>query len=405
RSQGRAFWEMIGYEVMGPLHHAYVSWVIARAAKLGLKKLFFLARDGFNLLKTFDLIKKQNGLEMEAEYLFASRRLWNFARIDRLDEENLNFLVVPNPLMRVRDFLQRIDIDAEPHEALARNMGFKGLDERVTTKTGGFKSEAHQENMRRLMRAFEGQIVDQARREREILVRYFSDVGLLGEGVGIVDIGWHASSSRSLQMLLAQSGHHRRIPAFYFGTWIYAQWVLEAGCHYESLFMHLSQPLYRSWIVMEGVELIEAFFSAPHPTIISIEKQDGTWRAKYGEPETDASTEAALKIVTGAAFEFVQDAQAICPKPHEISPPYGYLETTLERLLRHPTKDEATAFAAFSWRNTFGGTGPIRHLASVPSYWNRMAQPDALQEAYDHCYWKKGFLAQLSAKAREYITV
>ncbi|HWF19509.1 MAG TPA: glycosyltransferase, partial [Verrucomicrobiae bacterium] len=206
KAEGEAFWKMIGYEIVGPLHHAYVSWVINRASKLGLKKLFFLARDGFNLLKTFDMFRKRDGLELEGEYLFASRRLWNFARIDRLDEENMVFLVVPNPMMRVRDFLARIDIDPEPHEALVRRMGFKGLNQRVTTEGGVFKSETHHQNMRRLIHHFGGEILSHAQRERETLAKYFKDVGLLEDGAGIVDVGWHASSSRSLQMLLAQSG-------------------------------------------------------------------------------------------------------------------------------------------------------------------------------------------------------
>ncbi|HWF17884.1 MAG TPA: hypothetical protein VG754_01370, partial [Verrucomicrobiae bacterium] len=242
-----------------------------------------------------------------------------------------------------------------------------------------------------------------AQRERETLAKYFKDVGLLEDGAGIVDVGWHASSSRSLQMLLAQSGVHRRIPAFYFGTWIYAQWILEAGCQFESLFMHLSQPQHRSWIVIESVELIESFFSAPHPTIIGIEKKDERWQALYGQPEMDKETEEALQIVTNAGFEFIRDALAVWPRSQEIPPPLGYLETTLERLLRHPTREEAIAFSKFSWRNTFGGTGPIRHLANLPSCWSRVADAEALQEAYDHCYWKKGFLAQISPKAKEYI--
>ncbi|HZV33566.1 MAG TPA: hypothetical protein VFB72_03245, partial [Verrucomicrobiae bacterium] len=401
----KAFWEMIGYELMGPMHHAYVDWVIRRASRLGLKKLYFLARDGYNLLKTFDLFRKQSGVDMEGEYLFASRRLWNFARIDRLDEENMTFLISPNPMMRVRDFLSRIDIDPEPHTTLVRRFGFKGLNERITTEGAVFASKTYHENMRKLIRHFETQIIEHASREREALVNYFGDVGLLGEKVGIVDVGWGASSSRSLQMLLAQSGQHRRIPAFYFGTWSNAEWIIEAGCQFESLFMHLSQPLHRSWIVMESVELIESFFSAPHPTIIAIEKRDGRWNALHGEREMDAETERTLEIVTGAAFEFVRDALAIWPRSQELGPPLGYLETALERLLRHPTRDEAVAFSKFSWRNTFGGSGPIRHLANLPCCWSRIANPDALQDAYDHCYWKKGFLAQISPKAREYIKI
>jgi len=158
-ADGNGFWEMIGYEVMGPLHHAFIAWVVARASKLGLEKLFFLSRDGYQLTKGFDQVRQKRGLQIKGEYLFASRRLWNVARIDLLDEENLAFLVTPNPRMRVRDFLRRIGMDPVPHEALVRRLGFAGVDELVSTQGGVFKSEALHQNMRRLFRELEGKIL------------------------------------------------------------------------------------------------------------------------------------------------------------------------------------------------------------------------------------------------------
>jgi len=225
----------------------------------------------------------------------------------------------------------------------------------------------------------------------------------LEDGTGIVDIGWAASSSRALQKILAQTGKQRRTPAFYFGTWKTAQPVAEAGCQIESFFMNFGQPQHRASILSEGVELIEAFFSAPHPTIIGIEKKNGKWEPVHGEPEMDKLTEASLLTAAETASEFMRDALELWPNGQEVDPPFGYLETVLERLLRFPTHDESVAFGKFSWRNTFGGTGPLRHLANPPSHWKRIARGQALQEAYDHSYWRKGFLAQLSPRARKYL--
>jgi hypothetical protein len=193
------------------------------------------------------------------------------------------------------------------------------------------------------------------------------------------------------------------IPGFYFGTWSFAQPVVDAGHPFESFFFHLDKPFQRSSIVGEGVELLESLFTAPHPTITGLEKQNGKWEPVYGEAETDASTEAALEVITGAAFEFIRDALTILPEGQELAPPYGYLETVMERLLRHPQKQEAEAFGKFSLRNTFGGCGPLRQLAHPPSSLARISRREVLQHAYDECYWKKGFLAQLSPRAKKYI--
>ena len=112
--------------------------------------------------------------------------------------------------------------------------------------------------------------------------------------------------------------------------------------------------------------------------------------------------DARLEVVTGAAFEFIRDALALWPRSQDIAPPFGYLETMLERLLRHPRKDEAAAFGGFSWRNTFGGSGPLRHLANPPSSWNRISKQHALQEAYDSSYWKKGLCRTQSPRKKIY---
>ena len=220
-----------------------------------------------------------------------------------------------------------------------------------------------------------------------------------------MDVGWAASSSGSLQAILARAGKTKPIPAFYFGTWKTAQPIAEAGCQIESFFINFGQPLHRASILAEAVELIEAFFSAPHPTIIGLEKRSGKWKPVLGEPETNPHIETALQTAAGTATEFIRDALELWPATREIDPPFGYLETVLERLLRFPRQEEALALGKFSLRNTFGGSGPLRHLANPPSSWKRIARGRALQDAYDHCYWKKGFLAQLSPRARKYVKV
>jgi glycosyltransferase involved in cell wall biosynthesis len=405
QTPSKEFWEMIGYEVAGPLYHAFISWTIERARQLGLKRLFFLARDGFQLLKVFNLFREKQALGIEAAYLFASRRLWNVARIDRFDEENLAFLTTPNPCLRVGDFLTRIGINPAPHEALARRIGFAGLNQRITTDNGAFISETEHKNIRLLFREFESQILELAAQERAKLLDYFADIGLLQDGSGIVDIGWQASSSRSLDKLLALGGHARKIPGFYFGTWCFAQAAADAGCQFESFFLHVHKPAHRASLIAEGVELFESFFAAPHPTIVGLDRKNGKWEATYGEPEIDSNMESALQVATGTAFEFVRDALAVWPDSQKVPPPFGYLETTLDRLLRHPKPDEAAALGKFSLRNSFGGFGPIRHLANLPSSWARISRGSALQQAYDACYWKKGFLAQLSPRMIKQITV
>ena len=64
--------------------------------------------DGFHPLRVFNMIRERQGHSVHARYLLASRRLWNVAAITELDGDTMEFLITPNPAMRVRHFMERL---------------------------------------------------------------------------------------------------------------------------------------------------------------------------------------------------------------------------------------------------------------------------------------------------------
>ena len=389
-------WEMIGYEVLGPLYLSYALWVLDRARQRGFKKIYFLSRDGFYPLKVFNSLRDRHEASVEADYLFASRRLWNVAMITELDSNTLDLLTVANPGMRVRHFLERIGLDAEQYREDTRRCGFEDPDMVVTTKDGVFSTPSHHKNMRELMRRLSHPIVEMARQERDTLLEYLRDQGLFEDGGAIADIGWQASGVRSLNRLLAAAGGRGRCTGLYFGTWRHAQASVDAGDDLESFYFHLGQPSFRADLIAESVELLEAFFWAPHPTVVGLRKDGPGWQPLFGEAEVLPEFLPGLTLATDAAFAFIEHYLKLAGS-RIVSPPYAYLDAVVERLWRSPRKEEAALLGHIGLRNSFGGYGPVRYLAKVPvrqSTW--AAHKAALQEAYDHCYWKKGFLVQLT---------
>ena len=386
-------WEMIGYEVIGPLYLAYASWVLDRARTRGFRKIYFLSRDGFYPLKVFNMVRERLGASIEAEYLFASRRLWNVAGIAAIEKDALDFLMVPNPYMRVRHFLERIGLDAERYREELRRCGFEDIDLVVATKDGVFSTEAHRSNVRELMFRLADPILDTAKRERGILVDYFGDKGLFETKGAIADIGWQASGIRSVNSLLANAGSKNRFAGFYFGTWKYAQASIDAGDSVESFYVDLGQPHFRAELIRESVELLESFFWAPCPTVVGLRKDGDGWQPVFGEAEVEPSFLPGLTLATDAAFAFIEHYLAVVGR-RKLPPPFAYLDAVLERLWRCPSKDEAELLGGIGLRDSFGGCGPIRYLAKVPE----RAAHKTLQEAYDRCHWKKGFLAQLTPR-------
>ena len=126
----------------------------------------------------------------------------------------------------------------------------------------------------------------------------------------------------------------------------------------------------------------------------------------------DANTTAipgrsrGCKGCASGAVDFVRDAAGLIPEPGSRSAGFfdwpgsglAYLDGILERVLRHPTLAEARQLGALEVRDSFGGHSPTRALARPPGRWQQLVNPACLRTAYEHAFWKKGFLAQLSPR-------
>ena len=420
-------WDRLGYEVGGPLYLLFLRWLLEHARTEGIERLYFLARDGYYLREACDLLSARTGAGVQAVYMAASRRLLNLPQVTSLDPAAWQFLLTPNPNLSVRHFLSRIGLDPRAFAEEIHRAGWSSPDEIITTPQGAFRRESDLHAMRALFRRLEGEILRQASDERSRLQAYFRQIGFSNDThkAAIVDVGWQASSARSLQALLnlpdahapvprptnGSQSHHanaapaHRLRAFYFGTWHYARPTVEAGCRLSSFYFHLDQPTARRNLLAESVELFELFFGAPHPTITGLrEAADGSLAPVYGECEHrgDEATLARLQRMRERAVDFVRDAAALIPEAGPASaflewPGSGlsYLDGVLERVLRHPTLAEARQLGALEVRDSFGGNSPTRALARPPGRWQRLVDPARLRHAYDHAFWKKGFLAQL----------
>ncbi len=406
----REWWERLGYEVGGPLYFTFLHWLLRQARQEKIDRLFFLARDGHYLRGACEVLAERAGLRVESIEMAASRRLLNLPQVTALNHHSMPFLLTPNPNLRVRHFLTRLGIDPEPLTGKIHGAGFASLDDIITTPGGVFRTEKDHQAMHKLIVSLKDTILSSAAAERERLQKYFGQIGFGAEQPGtfaVVDLGWQASSARALQTWLnlqatAAGKQPDPLRAFYFGTWHFAQTAVEAGCRLSSFFFHLDKPPARRALVSESVELIELFFGAPHPTIVGLrEGADGRMEPVFGSAEHGDEHGAHIARMRERAVDFVRDAAALA-RPGEIldwtGDGVGYLEATLDRFLRRPTLEESRVLGALPARDSFGGDTPTRPLAQVPGPWERLIHPARLRHAFQHAFWKKGFLAQLTPR-------
>ncbi|NJR75185.1 MAG: hypothetical protein HC773_19230, partial [Scytonema sp. CRU_2_7] len=76
--------------VIAPILVGFVLWVLGRAQKLGLKRLYFVSRDGQLLLEIARRLIKKLNFDCELCYLYGSRYAWLLPSITNVDEEHLS---------------------------------------------------------------------------------------------------------------------------------------------------------------------------------------------------------------------------------------------------------------------------------------------------------------------------
>lgn len=112
--------EEMGYFIYGPVMLTFLFWLHTRIKKDNIKKLIFLARDGFFLEKNYRLLCQLLGEEVSIEYLGISRKLSIMASLTNNKEliDYINMPYVGSTIERIEDRLGFIQERKEPIKSI-----------------------------------------------------------------------------------------------------------------------------------------------------------------------------------------------------------------------------------------------------------------------------------------------
>lgn len=196
--------------IAGPLLFGYVYWILFRAQELGIRRLYFLARDGQILLQIARQISGRHAFDLDLRYLHASRRAWFLPSTARGSAEDRANAILSDESVVISDLLHDLEISA--------------ADVRQTLETAGFPEEVwarpvQADRLKRVLseHPFDSLISERASRGLTLCMQYLTDEGML-DGVpgAIVDIGWKGRLQAALARML--SGLNLSKPVgFYMG--------------------------------------------------------------------------------------------------------------------------------------------------------------------------------------------
>jgi FMN phosphatase YigB (HAD superfamily) len=192
-----------GYSLVGPLLVSFADWILCNARQDGVKKLYFLSREGKIIQQVYD--RWTEGLLdlPDSSYLVASRRAAGVAAISTFDDI-LNIartVYYPNTLENF--LLTRYGLALPPDQWQETEKAFNlGRQTLISVQNRQVKF------LQPLLQSLQPQIMARAASERDAFLRYLEAQGLdQSDSQAVVDVGYGGSVQGYLNGLLGHKVH------------------------------------------------------------------------------------------------------------------------------------------------------------------------------------------------------
>lgn len=194
-TQGNTSFAEMAADFVAPVYIAYVLFTLRQAQKHGIKRLYFVNRDGYILLKIAEMFAGQYS-EIELRYIFISRKSIVLPSLVRTDPDLLLETMQSGSLIgqRVTGLLNHLDIDRED----LRPMGITFPYDRITN------AAEEEDFLNKLFGSgFTPLWEEKISRSKRIFKQYLDQEGVTdGVKSAMVDLGWYGSTRLMLNRIL-----------------------------------------------------------------------------------------------------------------------------------------------------------------------------------------------------------
>ncbi len=243
-----------------PAYLPYALFVLDEARRMGIKRLYFLSRDSYVLLKAAERLLPA-GDSMELHYLFVSRRSLLLPYIYGEDETAYLAACDHHTLIRIDSVDKRLRHLGTSREELKRDYGI----DFPYRKVNNMQEQA--DFLQKIFHsAFTPLLQRRAREQYLLLTDYFRQEGLCdGAYCAAVDVGWLGTSRLMMNRLLRRSGN-REVHFFYYG--VRGDALPPSTGRYTAYFQ-------ADELTTETTVLLEHYYSAsPYPSTVGYRRRD-----------------------------------------------------------------------------------------------------------------------------------
>lgn len=250
----------LGADFVAPAYVPYVLDVLKDAQKRGIRRLYFLSRDSYILMRIAQVFA-EDFPDIELRYLFISRRALLLPYLAGGNAEDYLAASDHHTIVRQSTIDSRLEQLGTDRKEMEDNYQITFPYQRVSNK------KEEQDFLQKVFESGFTPILQQrAKKKRELFLQYLEQEGVTdGTPSAMVDVGWLGTSRLMLNSILHHSGYTDTF-FYYYG--------IRGDVFPPSAGRYISY--YRCGeLSTEGTALIENYFSAsPYPTTIGYAKEN-----------------------------------------------------------------------------------------------------------------------------------
>lgn len=251
---------------MIPVLIEFVQWVIEEAGRLGIKRLYFLSRDGYQMyLAAKDVCAKAN-IDIDIRYLYVSRYSMRVPEYSLLEEKCLDRIFIGGIDITFRRIMKRAALTENEIIEMAEECGLSDQLDRILNYQEIITLKNKFAKNKRLL--------DYIKKHSDIAypmaMGYLRQEGLMDDiKYGLVDSGWVGTLQQTIRHLTQKD----RIDGFYFG--LYETPKSENPDMYHGFYFDPVNGLERKTYFSNC--LFEAVFTSAEGMTVGYDEQDGEY--------------------------------------------------------------------------------------------------------------------------------
>lgn len=323
--------DIITKKYISPTLIMYTKWIVSEAERLGIKRLYFLARDGYQMYR----IAKRLSSDIECSYFYCSRYALRMAAYRFFDDCAYERLFIPAFKLTARNMLERADFDENERAKVYDEIGFNKSE---TAVMGRSEFAVFCEHIRNSV-AFSDILKDKSDKAYALASGYIMQEGMQScDKIGIVDLGWTGSLQYTLRRLLDSMGIKARLYGFYMG--MLDEPPKAGNSEYHTWLFGKGDYMTRAWFAHN---LMECICSAPHGMTKGYKKDGSRIVPILAENENGRNIPERISNIT-----------LWYAGKKDISPDRKAALYLLRRLMFSPTRSEAHALSVYNFCDDVG---------------------------------------------------